>query len=104
MHKTNKLFLNSATEGVWPNQASDKTPPEFQVRITDQRVAQLLIVLHEIDECVEGLEDLSEPQLSELVGQAILACGFDDPTEARIVIAEVLEAIHPECSPPQDYS
>lgn len=101
MHKTNKLFRNSATEGMWPDPASDKTPVEFQVRITDPRVAELLIVLHEIDKCVKELEDFSEPQLSELVAEAILACGFVDPTEARIAIAQVLEAIHPEWSAPR---
>jgi hypothetical protein len=56
-------------------------------------VAQLLVLLRELNESAEGLERLPEPELSEIVSSAIRVCGFVDPIEARDVIAIVLDAI-----------
>jgi hypothetical protein len=71
-----------------------RTPgTDASVGITDTRVAQLLLVLSEIDECVAGLEHLPKTQLSELISTAILACGFTNPVEARFAIATVLRVI-----------
>jgi hypothetical protein len=61
--------------------------------IADSRVARLLIVLNELDECVAGLQDVPKPELVELVSSAIQACGFTDPNEARYAITAVLQAI-----------
>jgi hypothetical protein len=81
----------------------DYRVPNPNVHIADKRVARLLLVLHELDESVAGLEELPKSDLSELVSSAILACGFVDPVEARYAIAAVLRAIEapgsmPECS------
>ncbi len=62
-------------------------------RIRDNRVAQLLLVLSEIDESVASLGGLPESQISSLVAGAIQSCGFTNPTEVRSVVACVLEAI-----------
>jgi hypothetical protein len=61
--------------------------------LQSQRVAQLLVLLRQLDESAEGLEGLPEPELSEIVSSAIRVCGFVDPIEARDVIAIVLDAI-----------
>ena len=93
MDKANKLFLYPSTEHVWPTQEFNQTCSDAKVHIADERVARLLLVLHELDESVAGLEELPKTELSELVSSAILACGFVDPLEARNAIAAVLEAI-----------
>jgi hypothetical protein len=93
MDKINELFLDPATEYVWLNPEFNKTSSDSKVHIADKRVARLLLVLHELDESVGGLEELPKTELVELVSGAILACGFVDPLEARYAIAAVLEAI-----------
>ena len=67
--------------------------PDSNVCIADQRVARLLLVLSELDECVAGLEGLPKDDLSNLVSSAIQACGFENPVEAQYAIATVLRAI-----------
>jgi hypothetical protein len=71
------------------------------IRITDNRVSRLLLVLQQLDESMAGLEDLQEAELSELVSVAIRECGFIDPVEASYAIAAVLEAIEKYDSPPE---
>ncbi|MGD0793934.1 MAG: hypothetical protein ABR920_19380 [Terriglobales bacterium] len=93
MDKINKLFLDFSTEPMWPTPEFNQTCSDSKVRIADQRVARLLLVLQELDESVAGLEELPKTELSELVSSAVLACGFVDPIEARYAIAAVLEAI-----------
>jgi hypothetical protein len=84
-----KAFPNSATRKANnPAYANDRS-----VYIADKRVAQLLLVLHELDESVAGLEDLPKAELSELVSSAILGCGFANPIEARYAISAVLRMI-----------
>jgi hypothetical protein len=101
MDKMNKLFLDPSTERMWPTPAFNKTCSDAKVRIADQRVARLLLVLHELDESVAGLEELPKAELSELVSSAVLACGFVDPIEARYTIAAVWEAIEIDDSMPE---
>ena len=62
-------------------------------RVPDIRVARLLLVLSELETRMAGLQDLPDPDLTELVSSAVVACGFTDPAEVRYAIAEVLEAI-----------
>ncbi len=62
-------------------------------RITDKRVAQLLLVLRQLDQSLGALEELPKGELSDLVSSAIASCGFVDPLEARCAIATVLETI-----------
>lgn len=75
--------------------ASEFTTTGFEsnVNISDKRISRLLLVLHELDQYVAGLEQLPQTELIELVSSAILACGFADGTEARLAIAAVLEVI-----------
>ena len=89
MDELRKAFPG-VTENSWADHAdlNDRT-----VHIPDKRVAQLLVVLHELDQSVAGLEDLPQAELSELVASAILGCGFADPVEARYAISTVLRMI-----------
>lgn len=93
MDNTNETFRNHSAVG---NEHSELERKDCKatVCISDKRVAQLLLVLHELDESVAGLEKLAKSDLSDLVSSAILACGFVDPMEARYAIASVLEAIN----------
>lgn len=88
-----KWLLNPFIEHILPATGCKTIPSGSKVHIEDKRVAQLLLVLHEIDRAVAGLEGLPQTDLTELVSSAILACGFVDGTEARYAIAAVLEAI-----------
>ena len=101
MDNTNKLFLYPSTEHGWANPEFNKRCSDLKVRIADKRVARLLLVLHELDESVAGLEALPKAELSALVSSAILACGFVDPIEARYAIATVLETIEMQDSMPE---
>lgn len=71
---------------------------EWRVFIADKRVARLLLILHEIDQAVAGIEGMPQNELIELVSAAIRACGFVNDCEARYAIASVLEAIE-RCGP-----
>ena len=93
MDKINKLFPDPSTERMWPSPEVNQAFADSKVRITDERVARLLLILHEIDESVAGLEELPKTELTELISSAILACGFVDPIEERYAIAAVLEVI-----------
>jgi hypothetical protein len=93
MDKMNRLFLDPSTERMWPTPDVNKAFADLKVRITDERVARLLLLLYELDESVAELEELPKTELSELISSAILACGFVDPIEERYAIAAVLDAI-----------
>src|ERR1700733_6633318 len=93
MDKVSTPFLDSSVEHVCPNRAFDETFSDSDLHIHDKRVARLLVLLQQLNESVERLEALSEPELRETVSSAIRVCGFRDPIEAREVIAPVLDAI-----------
>ena len=103
MAKMNEVFWENSAPNTRSTFHVDCTSSNSIVRITDKRVAQLLLVLHELDESVTKMEDLPKSDLSELVSNAILACGFVDPMEARHAIAAVLEVIG-EPDTPLEYS
>jgi hypothetical protein len=92
MDKIEKLSLHPSTQYPW-SPGFDKPSSDTKVHIADKRMARLLLVLHELDKSVAGLEDLPQTELSELVSSAILACGFVDAVEAQYAIAAVLAAI-----------
>jgi hypothetical protein len=95
-----KRFPASAAEHGVP--ASEwNTIDSSRIHIADSKTARLLLVLHEIDQAVAGLEALPQTDLVELVSSAILACGFADGTEARLAIVAVLEAIERRGPTPQ---
>jgi hypothetical protein len=101
MEKINKLFLDPSTERMWPTPEVNKAFANLKVRITDERVARLLLLLYELDESVAGLEEVPKTELRELISSAILACGFVDPLEVQYAIASVLEAIEVHDSMPE---
>ena len=90
-------FINN----VAPASERNTSDSDSTVHIVDPRLAQLLLVLHELDQSVAGLEALPQTELVELVSDAILACGFVDGTEARYAIAAVLEAIERRAPAPE---
>ncbi len=96
MEKMNEPTLKSPEKTTSPTFGSRGDVLEPTVRITDRRVAQLLIVLHEIDVGAKALNTLSEGQLSDMVATAIMACGFTDLEEARIALRSILDVIGPE--------
>lgn len=78
---------------VLPAPEFNQTRSDSRVYIADKRMARLLVLLHQLDQSVSGLEELPQTELCELVSSAILACGFVDGTEARHAISAVLKAI-----------
>src|SRR3977135_390574 len=101
MDKVNKLFLDPSTERMWPTPEVNKAFADLKLRITDERVARLLLLLDELSESMAGLEELPKTELSELISSAIMGCGFVDPIEERYAIAAVLEAIEVNDSMPE---
>jgi hypothetical protein len=99
MDKVDALFLHSSVEHMGLNRVFGKTCSDSDLQIHDTRVAQLLVLLQQLDESAEGLEELPKPELSEIVSSAIRMCGFVDPIEARDVIAIVLDAIEIRSNP-----
>jgi hypothetical protein len=99
MDKVDALFLHSSVEHMCLNRVFGKTCSDSDLQIHDKRVAQLLVLLQQLDESAEGLEELPVPELSEIVSSAIRMCGFVDPIEARDVIAIVLDAIKIRSNP-----
>jgi len=88
-----KRFLDPSTKQILLASEFNTTHSDSRVHISDRRLAQLMLVLRELDESVAGLEELPQTELSELISSAILACGFTDGTEEQHAIAAVLEAI-----------
>ena len=101
MDEINKPFLDLSAERIWPTPEVSQVFADLKVRVTDERVARLLLLLYELDESMAGLEELPKSELSELISSAILACGFVDPIEERYAIAAVLEAIEVHDSMPE---
>jgi|HubBroStandDraft_2_1064218.scaffolds.fasta_scaffold76790_3 hypothetical protein len=96
-----KRLPDPFTEHILPTSRHGTTRSDSKVAIADTKVARLLLVLHEIDQAVAGLESLPQTELTELVSSAIIACGFVDGTEARRAIVTVLEAIERRDPTPQ---
>ncbi len=74
------------------NSACGPTVSDGDLNI-NQRMAQLMMLLQQIDESARGLDEVPMDELSEMVASALGVCGFVDPNEARDAIAQVLEAI-----------
>ena len=78
MDKINKVFLHPFAEDMGPNPAYGETVSDPDLNI-NQRVAQLLMLLQQLDESAGGLETLPTPELGEIVSSALGLCGFEDP-------------------------
>jgi hypothetical protein len=59
----------------------------------DKRVAQLLVLLRQLNDCSGGLAALPKSELVEIISSAVGICGFLNPLEAHDVIATVLDAL-----------
>ena len=93
MDNTNKLFLDSAFLHKYPGSGFGITFSDSDGRRPDKRIAQLLVLLKQLDESAAGLGTLPKRELSEILFSAIRVCGFVDPVEAEDVIATVFDAI-----------
>jgi hypothetical protein len=88
-----KRFSDPSTKYILPPPDFNATQSESRVYTSDKRLARLMLVLRELDESLAKFEELSQSELSEIVFNAILACGFAEGTEAQYAIGAVLEAI-----------
>jgi hypothetical protein len=93
MDKVNKSFLYPSPKHIFLASEVHEARSDLSIRIADARVVHLLLVLHELDEAVYELKGLQQANLTNLVSDAVLACGFVDPAEARHAIAAVLGLI-----------
>jgi hypothetical protein len=99
MDKENRLFLHSSAEHTPPNGAFGKAFPDSYLDVQDKRVAQLMVLLQQLNTSAGGLGALPETECREVISSAVRLCGFLNPIEARDVIAVVLEVIetrHPD--------
>jgi hypothetical protein len=92
MQSDEREFSYAARTG-WFDRGLSSTFADKSAGMRELRVANLLLILREIDETVHGLANLSESELSGLVLTAITACGFTDPAEVRLVVENVLQAL-----------
>jgi hypothetical protein len=93
MDKVNKSFLYPSPKHIFLASEVYEAHSDLSIRIADARVVRLLLVLHELDEAVDELKGLQQANLTQLVSDAVLACGFVDPPEVRHAIATVLGLI-----------
>jgi hypothetical protein len=100
MYRITKPISYPSREPSWTTSRLDRSAPDPMVNITDERIFKLLTVLQELDQSVAGLEEVPSDELSELVSNAIRACGFLEPGEAQYAIAAVLETIEAPGSMP----
>ena len=98
MKRVDEEFLPALAESTCSDTAlgnSISGPASYgkELHIEDHRVAQLLVLLQQLNESTGGLAALPAPELSEVVLSAVRLCGFVDESEALDVFAAVLEAI-----------
>ena len=103
MDKVNKSFLYPSPKHIFLASEVYEARSDLSIQIADARVVRLLLLLHELDEAVDELKDFQQANLTNLVSDAVLACGFVNPPEARHAIATVLGLIQgPELMPDSD--
>ena len=101
MDKLNELFFPSSAEHICPNHAVGRTYSDSALYIKDKRVAQLLVLLQQLQESVGGLGALPKPELFEIVSSAVRLSGFVNPNEMQYVIATILEALEMQGPTPE---
>jgi hypothetical protein len=91
MHKVNESRFQSFEENFGAGSVPGKIAcaPDLDI---NQRMAKLLLLLQQIDESA-SMRELPNDELSEMVMSALGLYGFEDPIEARNVIASLLAAI-----------
>jgi len=101
MDKVNELFFYSSTEHIRPDHAVGRTYSDSPLYIKDKRVAQLLVLLQQLQESVGGLGTLPKPELFEIVSSAVQLCGFVDQNEMQVVIVTILDAFEMQDPTPE---
>ena len=91
-------FLSFFSEPARPDRAFGKAVCDSgtyvkDFHVEDHRVARFLVLLQRLDQSVGGLRTLPILELHEIVTSAIRLSGFEDPAEARNLIATVFDAI-----------
>jgi len=92
MDKTNKPFLAFSAKDARPDRTFANASFEAGLYRRDKRVAQLLLLLRQLNQSVGGLGTVPQAELCEIVSSAVGVCGFVNPIEAQDVIAAVLGA------------
>jgi hypothetical protein len=92
MDKAIQLFFHSFAEPRRPNHAVAGVYFDAPLYIKDKRVAQLSVLLRQLQESVGGLGALPKPELFEIISSAVQLCGFVNPNEMQAVIVTVLDA------------
>jgi len=91
--QTDKRDFSNAARTGWFDRGLCSTFADRSAGMREIRVANLLLVLGEIDEIARCAINLNGSELSGLVLTAITACGFTDPAEVRLVVENVLQAL-----------
>jgi hypothetical protein len=92
MEKTNTPFRDFSAHDARPGHTFAKACSEAALYLKDRKVAQLLLLLRQLNETTGGLVTLPKAELREVVSSAVGVCGFVNPLEVQEVIAAVLEA------------
>lgn len=99
MDKTDQPVFEVLRASREPTPGCDTNYADSGAGLADARVTWLLLVLSELEECIAGMEGLPIAELSALISNAILSCGFESPGEVRYAISAVLRAIEAPASP-----
>jgi hypothetical protein len=96
MEKTNTPFRGFSAHDARPGHTFAKACSEAALYLKDRKVAQLLLLLRQLNETTGGLVALPKAELREVVSSAVGVSGFVNPLEVQEVIAAVLEAFEVE--------
>jgi hypothetical protein len=96
MEKTNTPFRDFSAHDARPGHTFAKACSEAALYLKDRKVAQLLLLLRQLNETTGGLVTLPKAELREVVSSAVGVSGFVNPLEVQEVIAAVLEAFEVE--------
>ncbi|MGA8443332.1 MAG: hypothetical protein WB762_24475 [Candidatus Sulfotelmatobacter sp.] len=96
MDKTNKPFLPFSAKDARSDPTLANASFEAALYLRDKRVAQLLLLLRQLNEFAGGLGTLPQAELCEILRSAVRVCGFVNPIEEQNVIAAVLDAFDPQ--------
>jgi hypothetical protein len=91
--KVNQLYLHLSPQYMRSNHVLAETHSDSPSCLEDKRVAQLLVLLRQLQRSAGGLCGLPRPELTEIVSSAAHLCGFVNPIESREVITSVLDAL-----------
>ncbi|MFZ1008628.1 MAG: hypothetical protein WAN65_17440 [Candidatus Sulfotelmatobacter sp.] len=93
MEKVNQVFLHLSPRYIRPNNVLAETHSDSATYLEDKRVAQLFLLLRQLQRSAGGLCGLPTPELTDIVSSAVHLCGFVNPRESRDVTAAVLDAL-----------